>query len=214
MNQTRHLTGTNVALVSVFAGFIAASTLWGGIPLGTGVPVTLQTLAVVLAGAVLGPWRGAAAVVIYLVLGTAGAPIFAGHVGGPVVWASPTAGFLAGFVACAFVTGWLVRAARRRGLSGAPFFWAILGACAVGSLVVLNVIGWGYVMWKLGLTLNATLVAAAPFLVGDIVKVVLASLVASAVHRSYPNVLGERTRGARVEAAEDEPEESDALASA
>lgn len=180
------LSANNIALVSVFAGFIAASTLWGGIPIGS-VPVTLQTLAVVLAGACLGAWRGAAAVVLYLVVGTAGAPIFAGHVGGPAVWASPTAGFLAGFVAAAFATGVIVERLRKH---GALTFAGILGACAVGSLVVLNLIGWTYLAFKVGLSFQETIVAASPFVIGDIIKVFIAAAVATAVHRAYPQLLG------------------------
>ena len=185
---SRHaLSTTNLALVAVFAGLIAASTLWPGAELVSGVPITLQTLAVLLAGAAHGPWRGAAAVVLYLVVGTAGAPIFAGRSGGFAPWTGPTAGFLAGFVAAAFVTGWLVRRMRTRAQLTTT---GIIGACAVGSLVVLNVIGWGFLAWRLHMTIPATAAIASPFLAGDIIKVFIAGTAAAAVHRAYPQVLG------------------------
>jgi biotin transport system substrate-specific component len=184
----RHaLSTTNIALVAVFAGLIAASTLWPGAELVSGVPITLQTLAVLLAGAALGPWRGAAAVALYLVVGTAGAPIFAGRSGGFSAWAGPTAGFLGGFVLAAFVTGWLVRRMRIRGQLTTT---GIIGACAVGSLVVLNLVGWGIFSLRLHTSLAATVVFASPFLAGDIIKVFVAGTAAAAVHRAYPQLLG------------------------
>jgi len=178
---------TNIALVSVFAGLIAASTLWPGAELLSGVPITLQTLAVLLAGASLGPWRGAASVVLYLVVGTAGAPIFSGRSGGFAAWTGPTAGFLGGFVVAAFVTGWLVRRMRIRGQLTAT---GIIGACAVGSLVVLNIIGWGFFAMRLHTSIADTAAFASPFLAGDIIKVFVAGTAAAAVHRAYPNLLG------------------------
>lgn len=192
MNFRRHLTGTNIALVSVFAGFIAASTLWGGLELAAGVPVTLQTFAVLLAGAVLGPWRGASAVIIYLILGTAGLPVFGLHTSGAVAWPGPTAGFLIGFIPAAFVTGWIVRGLRRH---NALTFTGIFGAAVLGGVVVLYPIGWGYLMWKTGITFEATVLFAVPFVVGDVIKCVLVALVASAVHRAYPWVLGASAPG-------------------
>lgn len=184
----RHaLSTTNIALVAVFAGLIAASTIWPGAPLGSGVPITLQTLAVLLAGATIGPWRGAASVVVYLVVGTAGAPIFAGRAGGFSAWAGPTAGFLAGFVAAAFVTGWLVRNLRRRGQLTVT---GIIGACAIGSLVVLNLIGWTFFAIRLHATPAHTVAVASLFLIGDIAKVFIAGTAAAAVHRAYPQLLG------------------------
>jgi biotin transport system substrate-specific component len=219
VNFRRHLNGPNIALVTVFAGFIAASTLWGGVELAAGVPITLQTFAVMLAGAVLGPWRGAASVIIYLVLGTAGVPIFAGHTTGAIAWPSPTAGFLIGFIPAAFVTGWIVRGLRRRNMltySGA------FGAAVMGGIVVLYPIGWGYVSWKLGLDFQSTVLAAVPFVIGDIIKCVFVALVATAVHRAYPWLLPAKAKAtadavattASGKGAAGEPEESAALTTA
>lgn len=196
MNLRHSLSPTHLALVAVFAGLIAASTIWPGAELVSGVPITLQTLAVLLAGAALGPWRGASAVVLYLVVGTAGAPIFAGRSAGPAVWTGPTAGFLAGFIAAAFVAGWLVRRMRRRGqltVSG------VIGACAVASLLVLNLIGWGFFMLRLGTTAVDTVAFATPFLVGDVIKVFVAGVTAAAVHRAYPGLLSVPVAPAKVE---------------
>ncbi len=187
MQLRQALSPTNIALVAVFAGLIAASTLWPGAELISGVPITLQTLAVLLAGAVLGPWRGASAVALYLIVGTAGAPIFAGRSAGFAPWAGPTAGFLAGFIVAAFVTGWLVRGLHRRGQFTTS---GVVGAAAVGSLLVLNLIGWTWFAVRIGTNLQDTVTFAAPFLVGDVIKVFVAGVAASAVHRAYPALLG------------------------
>jgi len=188
MNLRQAFSPTNIALVAVFAGLIAASTLWAGIPIIEGVPITLQTFAVLLAGAVLGPWRGALAVIVYLVLGSAGLPIFSGHKGGLPVWAGPTGGFLLGFVFAAFVTGWIVRRLHRKKMLSLA---GIVGACTVGSLLVLNLVGYTWLAVKIHSSFQDTLLIAVPFLPGDVIKLFLASVVAYAVHRAYPWLLAD-----------------------
>jgi biotin transport system substrate-specific component len=201
------LNGTTLALVAVFAALIAASTIWGGYPLGGGVPITLQTFAVLLAGAVLGAYRGAAAVLVYLVLGTAGAPIFSGHKAGPGVWTGATAGFLAAFVVAAFVTGWLTErlVARERGT-----FSGFLGATVIGSFAVIGMIGWGYVALRAHLDFNATMGALTPFLPGDAIKAFLAAGVATAVNAAYPQILAREAAAAAPTARPPVPAPSEA----
>lgn len=82
------------------------------------VPYTLQVLFVLLTGLMLGPWRGAAAMALYALLGFAGAPVFA-RGGGPVYFLTPTAGYIYGFVVAAFVTGMAARVLERRYGTGA-----------------------------------------------------------------------------------------------
>lgn len=186
MPVQQKVTGTTLALVSVGAALIAASTLWGGYPLGGGVPITLQTLAVLTVGAVLGAVRGAAAVLVYLALGTAGLPVWSGHQGGIQVWASPRAGFLVSFVLAAFVTGWIAeRLARRRSAT----FSGFLGATFVGAIGIITVVGWGYVALTAHLSFNDTFTTLTPFLPGDVIKAFLAAVVAVAVHAAYPQIL-------------------------
>jgi biotin transport system substrate-specific component len=126
-------------------------------------------------------------VALYLVVGTAGAPIFAGRSGGFAAWTGPTAGFLGGFVVAAFVTGWLVKRMRVRGQLTTT---GIIGACAIGSLVVLNLIGWGFFSLRLNTSIADTAAFASPVLAGDIIKVFVAGTAAAAVHRAYPGLLG------------------------
>ncbi len=201
MDARQAFSPTNIALVAVFAGLIAASTIWPGVALQAGVPISLQTFAVLLAGAVLGPWRGAAAVLVYLVLGTAGLPIFAQHRYGFAAWAGPTGGFLLGFLAAALVTGWMVRRLHRANKLSLS---ALVGACAVGSLVVLNLVGYTWLSARIGTSLNDTIAIAVPFLPGDIIKLFLAALVAAAVHRAYPWLIAATPRATASRAAGDD----------
>src|SRR4051812_3334337 len=95
------------------------------------VPMTLQTLVVLMIGAAYGRLLGAAAVIAYLAEGAAGLPVFAGPIGGLAPLLGPTGGYLVGFVVAAFVTGWL----SERGWDGSvPWLFA---AMAVGHTIIL-----------------------------------------------------------------------------
>src|SRR5687768_11898106 len=102
-------TSTDLALIAGFAALIAICALLPAIKVGAGiVPITLQTFGVLLAGAVLGARRGFLAVVLYLVVGAAGLPVFSGGAAGVAVFAGPTAGYLLGFPLAAGFCGFLV----------------------------------------------------------------------------------------------------------
>lgn len=135
----------------------------------TPVPVTGQTFAVLLIGAVLGSRRGAAAVGLYLLQGSLGLPFFAGGGAGFTVLLGPTGGYLAGFLPAAYVTGWLAERGFDRKLRTAlPGFLA--------GQVVIYAFG---VLWLARFTGIDTALAAGllPFLAGDAVKVALAAAV-------------------------------------
>ncbi|MFW7414981.1 biotin transporter BioY [Demequina sp. SO4-18] len=198
----RHLNGPTIAVVAVFAAFIAASTAVPEVTLAFGVPLSLQTFAVVLAALSLGPWRAAAAMSLYLVVGLAGAPIFANFRGGPSVFAGPTGGYLIGMLVATVVVGALVAWRRRRG----PLtFLSLLGPGLV-SIPVIYAIGVPWLAARTGLPVlppagctnlwtvseecvNALTVGVVPFLPGDIIKVLLAALAAAVIHRAYPQLL-------------------------
>jgi biotin transport system substrate-specific component len=182
---------TDVALVSTFSALIAASTLWPGWELVSGVPITLQTFAVLLSGAVLGARRGALAVLLYLAVGAAGAPVFAERKAGIGVLFGATGGYLVSFVLAAFVAGWLVERVRERGMTLTTT--TIVGACAVASFVVVYPIGASWLKLRLGLSAADTLkFGVLPFLFGDILKCFAAAVVAAGVHRAFPALLPKR----------------------
>ncbi len=174
--------------MAIFTGIIAVLGLVPALPIpGMPVPITLQTLGVMLAGAVLGARKGGASVLLFLALVAIGLPLLAGGRGGLGVFAGPSVGFLIGWPIAAFVIGWLTE---RR---GAPYSvpWGI-AFNIVGGIVVVYAFGLVGMMVVADLTLGAAIVATAVFIPGDLVKAVLAALIAKAVHRSYPGLL--RTR--------------------
>ncbi|WP_028048063.1 biotin transporter BioY [Cellulomonas sp. URHD0024] len=125
----RSSVATDIALIASFAAFIAVCAILPGIPTGTSVPITLQTFGVTLAGLVLGWRRGGLAVLLYLVLGLAGLPIFSGGAGGVAVLQGASAGYLLAFPVGAVVAGLLAG----RGLSGADRFVASTTASALAA---------------------------------------------------------------------------------
>ena len=148
------------------------------------VPITGQTLGVILVGAALGSRRGAAALLTYLLVGLAGAPVFAEFSGGPASVLAPSFGFLLGFVPAAFVAGWFAERAwdRRPGLALAGFVAASAVPFLVGvpylAMIVNAVLG---AEMGLGAVLAAGLW---PFLPGGLVKAALAAVLIPAAWRA------------------------------
>ena len=120
--------------VLAFAGATALGA-YVSVPLpGTVVPVTMQTLFVVLSGLLLGPWLGAASQVSYLALGLSGVPVFAGGSLGLVALLSPTGGYLLAFPLGAFAAGALAGPARRGWVADARLLTAALCGSVLGLL--------------------------------------------------------------------------------
>jgi biotin transport system substrate-specific component len=183
--QKRRFPTEDLARVAVFAALIAVLGLPGSINLfGNAVPITLQTLGVMLAGAILGTWRGALAVVVLLVLVAAGLPLLAGGRGGLGVFAGPSAGFLLGWILGAAVTGWGVERAGRD-----PQIAHLVLACAAGGISVVYLLGIPVQALLTGVPLGKTALLATAFVPGDIAKAVLAAVVARGVQRAYPDAV-------------------------
>ncbi|MEV5408846.1 biotin transporter BioY [Thermopolyspora sp. NPDC052614] len=193
----RGLVTGDLARVAVFAALIAVLGLPGTFfAFGNSVPITLQTFGVMLAGAILGSRRGALAVAVLLVLVAAGLPLLAGGRGGLGVFAGPSVGYLIGWLPGAAVTGWIVE---RGGHS--PSIGRLLAACAIGGIGVVYLLGIPMQAVIGGLTLVHAAQLGAVFLPVDVVKVVLAAVVARGTQRAYPDavpaVRQERLRAAR-----------------
>ena len=187
--------GRDIALVSVFAALVVVLSIVPGIPVGAaGVPITLQTLALIIAGLVLGPWRGAAAVAVYVALGVAGFPVFSGGAAGPGVLAGPTGGYILAFVPGTLVTGLLALWAVRRARGRLP--WLMLAAL-VGCTGVVFLGGWLGLMLLAGLGPAEAFVAGVlPFIPGGLLKVLVGAFVAASVHRAFPDILVRRAEAA------------------
>ncbi|WP_024288635.1 biotin transporter BioY [Cellulomonas sp. KRMCY2] len=187
----RSSTATDVALVATFAAFIAVCALLPGVTLpGMVVPITLQTFGVMLAGLVLGPRRGALAVLLYLAVGLAGLPVFSGGTGGLAVLGKPSVGYLLAFPLAAALAGYLMTRLRRARPSTLPVM-AFLAATA-GSLLVIHPIGIAAMGARLGLSAQEAITAGSVFLPGDVIKNVFAAIVAAAVFRAFPDLLTRR----------------------
>ncbi|HEU4490726.1 MAG TPA: biotin transporter BioY, partial [Jiangellales bacterium] len=161
------LTAQDLARVAVFAALIAVLGLPGTIVLfGGAVPVTAQTLGVMLAGAVLGARRGFLAALTFCVLVLAGLPLLAGGRGGLGVLAGPSAGYFLAFPMAALVVGLIVQ--RRLPRPSIP--WVFL-ACVVGGIGVVYAVGVPVLAWRADLDLRAAVVTGAlVFLPGDLLK--------------------------------------------
>lgn len=178
--------GFDIAAVAGMAALLAVLSQLS-IPTGTAVPITGQTLGVILAGALLGPARGAASVLLYLALGLAGLPVFAQAHGGLGVLALPSAGYLLSFPFAAAAVGMLVRLGARRGWHTRP--WFLFTAATVVTLVVTHVPGVLVLGWRLGVSLPTAIGYDAVYLPGDVLKAALAAIVVAEVHRAFPALL-------------------------
>ncbi|MEH3034296.1 MAG: biotin transporter BioY [Aeromicrobium erythreum] len=189
----RRSSATDLALVAAFAALIGALAYVGAIPVGgTGVPITLQTLGVGLAGALLGPWRGFAAVALYLALGAIGLPVFAEHSSGVGVFTGISGGYLIAFPFAALLIGLLVKhVAGDRGKTRA----LVLFACTfAGSLLVVHPLGIAGMKLHQDVSWATAAGWDAPFWVGDVLKCTVVALVAAEVHRAFPQLLPARRR--------------------
>lgn len=158
----------NTALV---LGFACLTALCAQISFWIGpVPITGQTFAVLLSGALLGSRRGALSQISYLVIGATGIPYWfaLGGVPGIARLVGPSGGYLFGFVAAAFVVGWLAERGWDRRI------WTALPAMLIGSVVYYI---FGLLQLMHFVPANTVLQAGLyPFIIGDVVKIVAAAL--------------------------------------
>ncbi len=187
--SARRFSSRDLALISVFVGIIAALGLVPALyPFGGAVPITAQTLGVMLAGAVLGAWRAFAAMLVFLALVAVGLPLLAGGIGGLGAFTTPRVGFFLGFPIAALVVGWLTE----RGGPAYRLSWGVV-ANVIGGIVVLYLFGVVGIVAVARVSVEAAIVSTWVFIPGDAIKAVLAAVVARGVHQGYPGLLGGRT---------------------
>jgi biotin transport system substrate-specific component len=188
MSETRRLPARDLALIALFAGLIAALGLPGTLNLfGNAVPVTAQTLGVMLAGSILGAKRGFLAVLVFAALVAAGLPLLAGGRGGLGVFAGPSVGYFLGWLPGVWVVGWLTEQVLARG--GKYSLPIGLVANIAGGILVVYALGIPLQAWRIDASgVVATAVAALIYLPGDLIKAVVATLVAKGVHTGYPTL--------------------------
>jgi biotin transport system substrate-specific component len=180
-------TPTDLALIATFAALIAVCSVSAALPFGVnGVPVTLQLFGVFLAGAVLGARRGFLTVLLYLVVGAAGLPIFAGGTSGIAPFTGVTGGYLFAFPFAALIVGLAVERAHRRHV-------AVTAGVVLAGGVVAETLVW--LVGATGIALysktpwGTTVTGAFGYVPADLAKLAAAAVVAAAVHRAFPALL-------------------------
>jgi len=180
----------DTARVAVFAAVIVALGLMGPIPVPGLVPITAQTLGVMLAGTVLGWKRGAAALLVLYVLVAVGLPVLSGGHGGLGVFVRPSVGYLIGWLPGAIVTGLIAH-------SGRITWWRTAAASIVGGIVVIYAFGIPVQAAIADLPIGATVIASLAFLPGDLIKVALAVVLTVSLYRAYPTAFPAGVRALR-----------------
>ena len=149
---------------------------------GPAIPLSLATLAVMIAGALLGPVRSSAAVSLYLVIGSVGIPVFAGFKGGFAVLAGPTGGYLAGYIALAFICG-MCRIIPARSTTGSASILTAL--CVLGTIVLYTLGTIWYCIISGSTPASALIICVVPFLPGDALKIALCVTFVVTIRRRF-----------------------------
>ena len=164
-----------LVFAALFAALLAAVAPFK-IPLGfTPVPITLQTLVVLLSGAMLGPYYGALSMILYVVVGTLGLPVFAGGGSGIGALLGPTGGYLFSYFIAAFAIGKILQIRKN------PKYLDYVLAMIAGTIIIYTLgAGWGMVVTGLGIA--AIMVGwVLPFIIGDTIKLLIAAYIANKV---------------------------------
>ena len=174
----------SLSLISLFAALMGVLGLIPKIDLPLGVPITLQTLGVMLAGCLIGARRGFQAMALFLLAVALGLPLLSGGRGGVGVFFAPSAGYLLAWPLGAFMTGWLMErlpraTPRQSALSAAA-------ASAIGGLLVVHVCGVAGLVAVAKLSWTQAALATLAFVPGDLIKCVLCAAVVHTVARGLP----------------------------
>lgn len=175
--------------IALYAAIIAVLGLLPkfSIPLAGGVPITAQSMGIMLAGIMLGPVRGALAVCLFLFVVAIGAPLLAGGRGGPGVFFSPSVGFLIGWPVAAFVAGWIMGK-----MKNTSVLWSALTGSLIGGILVLYAFGIPGIVLVAKLEMMTAIKAVAIFIPGDLIKVVVTALIAQTVAKGFPQAMYSR----------------------
>ena len=174
----------HIVYISCFAAITAILGMIPPIPLASGVPITAQTLGVMLAGLLLGKKLGFLSLALFCILVMTGLPLLSGGRGGLAVLVSPTGGFFLGFPIAAYAIGWFREKIQWR------YQTISLFACNVlGGIMILYLCGIPWLAWKLDKTLLEASIIVWIYLPGDFIKAVVASLLTVQIQKALPNLL-------------------------
>ncbi|AXV14601.1 BioY family transporter [Neorhizobium sp. SOG26] len=177
----------DLVLAALFAAIIVALGLVPPIMLGfIPVPITAQSLGVMLAGVILGAKRGGLAVLLVLVLVAIGLPVLSGGRGGLATFVLPTAGYLVGWFFAAVAIGYCSERFVGRSQSALVQVTGFFMAAMIGGVVILHGLGILWLAYGTGTGLSTAFLGDLAFIPGDILKAAIAALAGRAVMVGYP----------------------------
>ena len=170
-----------IVLVSLFAAVIAVLGLAPKVPGPFGVPITAQSMGIMLCGTVLGAKRGALAVLLFITLTAIGLPLLSGGRGGLGVFAGPSSGFIIGFPIAAYVAGLITTKLKMVKI----FYSSLLGAI-IGGIFVLYIPGIIGMSLALGKSISEATVIALIYIPGDLIKAFLCATLTQTLFKHRP----------------------------
>jgi len=165
---------TALIMVSLFAALICAGCFIQ-IPLPGGIPVVIQDMMAFLSGLLLGAFLGAAAVLVFIILGCLGLPVFTGKAGINVIIAGPTGGFIVGYLLAAFAGGLVLKFAldqSKKHSNKKQYIWITIAALAATIVAfVCGLVGFSAITNKT--VMQSIPLVVLPFIPGNILKLIV-----------------------------------------
>ncbi|MFB2550867.1 biotin transporter BioY [Ensifer soli] len=181
------MTTRDIVLTALFAAIVVVLGLLPPITLAfIPVPITAQSMGVMLAGCILGARRAMLAYALFVLLVVIGLPVLSGGRGGLAILQGPTGGYIVGWILGAFVTGLIAERLVREGQSELRQIAGFATAAIVGGIGVVYLLGIPWLSAVTGTPLGAALIGNLAFIPGDLVKAAVATLAARAVLAGYP----------------------------
>ncbi len=178
----------DLTYIALFTAITCAISQLPGIPLPGGVPMTLQTLIIPLAGIILGPFRGTIAILLYVLLGAVGLPVFSGFSGGLGVLVGATGGFLLSFPLMPIFSGWGTILAQKNKRKTLSYFFLYLGLVIGAVLNYLIGTLWFAAIYLDGINAKNLAVGftacVLPFIPTSILKIVLCGVVGLSIRQA------------------------------
>ena len=171
-----------IVLVSLFAALIAVLGLAPKVPGPFGVPITAQSMGIMLCGTVLGAKRGALAVLLFITLTAIGLPLLSGGRGGLGVFAGPSSGFIIGFPIAAYVAGLITTK-----LKTVKIFYSSLLGAIIGGIFVLYIPGIIGMSIALGKSISEATVISLIYIPGDLIKAFLCATLTQTLFKHRPS---------------------------
>ncbi|WP_034489450.1 biotin transporter BioY [Butyrivibrio fibrisolvens] len=190
----KKFTVKTIVLCAMFAALCCA-TAPISIPLPGGVPITLQTAAVFLAALLLGPLYGFVAVLVYVLLGAVGLPVFAGFSGGIGALVGMSGGFIMSWPFAALLAGFIYFKFGRN-KKGVVKYAEMIVAMLLGS-VVIYVVGLTQFIFLTKMSIQASLLACmVPFIPGDLLKMVLVAIIVPVLEKAMKMIFADELASA------------------